>query len=170
MSHLSHACYLSHPSHNYILEGRSTDLVFLFSTPSSSAAFFFLWFVIFSLCLVLYFYAMYLFVVRHFCVCNDLCSPCQLYNWGFTEHCQRWQRKFLSVPVSSMSFSENGRLLRCVLLALVFICGRHKPAVTQLITLIPLTLWRRSPSTFYLGVQSVPQREHHTSPLQRSTG
>jgi hypothetical protein len=33
-----------------------------------------------------------------------------------------------------------------------------------------LTLWSRSSSTFYLRIQSVPQREHHTSPLQRSTG
>jgi hypothetical protein len=34
----------------------------------------------------------------------------------------------------------------------------------------PLTLWRRSSSKCYLRIQSVPQREHHTSPLQRSTG
>jgi hypothetical protein len=27
-----------------------------------------------------------------------------------------------------------------------------------------------SPSKYYLRIQSVPQREHHTSPLQRSTG
>jgi hypothetical protein len=33
-----------------------------------------------------------------------------------------------------------------------------------------LTLWRRSLSKCYLRIQSVPQREHHTSPLQRSTG
>jgi hypothetical protein len=33
-----------------------------------------------------------------------------------------------------------------------------------------LTLWRRSSSKCYLRIQSVPQREHHTSPLQRSTG
>jgi hypothetical protein len=36
--------------------------------------------------------------------------------------------------------------------------------------LSPLTLWRRSLSKCYLRIQSVPQREHHTSPLQRSTG
>jgi hypothetical protein len=35
---------------------------------------------------------------------------------------------------------------------------------------IPLTLWSRSLSKCYLRIQSVPQREHHTSPLQRSTG
>jgi hypothetical protein len=33
-----------------------------------------------------------------------------------------------------------------------------------------LTLWRRSSSKCYLRIQSVPQREHHASPLQRSTG
>jgi hypothetical protein len=33
-----------------------------------------------------------------------------------------------------------------------------------------LTVWRRSSSKCYLRIQSVPQREHHTSPLQRSTG
>jgi hypothetical protein len=35
-----------------------------------------------------------------------------------------------------------------------------------------LTLWRRSLSNSkcYLRIQSVPQREHHTSSLQRSTG
>jgi hypothetical protein len=33
-----------------------------------------------------------------------------------------------------------------------------------------LTLWRRSLSKCYLRIQSVPQRDHHTSPLQRSTG
>jgi hypothetical protein len=33
-----------------------------------------------------------------------------------------------------------------------------------------LTLWRRSSSKFYLRIQSVPKREHHTSPLQTSTG
>jgi hypothetical protein len=32
-----------------------------------------------------------------------------------------------------------------------------------------LTLWRRSSSKCYLRIQSVPQREHHTSPLQKST-
>jgi len=31
-------------------------------------------------------------------------------------------------------------------------------------------LWSRSSSKCYLRIQSVPQREHHTSPLQRSTG
>jgi hypothetical protein len=33
-----------------------------------------------------------------------------------------------------------------------------------------LTLWSRSLSKCYLRIQSVPQREHSTSPLQRSTG
>jgi hypothetical protein len=33
-----------------------------------------------------------------------------------------------------------------------------------------LTLWSRSSSKCYLRIQSVPQREHYTSPLQRSTG
>jgi hypothetical protein len=33
-----------------------------------------------------------------------------------------------------------------------------------------LTLWSRSSSKCYLRIQSVPQREHHTSRLQRSTG
>jgi hypothetical protein len=33
-----------------------------------------------------------------------------------------------------------------------------------------LTLWRRTLSKCYLRIQSVPQREHNTSPLQRSTG
>jgi hypothetical protein len=33
-----------------------------------------------------------------------------------------------------------------------------------------LTLWRWSLSKCYLRIQSVPQREHQTSPLQRSTG
>jgi hypothetical protein len=33
-----------------------------------------------------------------------------------------------------------------------------------------LTLWSRNSSKWYLRIQSVPQREHHTSPLQRSTG
>jgi hypothetical protein len=33
-----------------------------------------------------------------------------------------------------------------------------------------LTLWRRSSSIFYLRIQSVPQTECHTSPLQTSTG
>jgi hypothetical protein len=33
-----------------------------------------------------------------------------------------------------------------------------------------LTLWSRSSYKCYLRIQSVPQREHHTSPLQRSTG
>jgi hypothetical protein len=32
-----------------------------------------------------------------------------------------------------------------------------------------LTLLSRSLSKCYLRIQSVPQREHHTSPLQRST-
>jgi hypothetical protein len=32
------------------------------------------------------------------------------------------------------------------------------------------TLWNRSLFKCYLRIQSVPQREHHTSPLQRSTG
>jgi hypothetical protein len=32
------------------------------------------------------------------------------------------------------------------------------------------TLWSRSPSKCYLRIQSVPEREHHTSPLQKSTG
>jgi hypothetical protein len=32
------------------------------------------------------------------------------------------------------------------------------------------THWSVSPSKCYLRIQSVPQREHHTSPLQRSTG
>jgi hypothetical protein len=35
---------------------------------------------------------------------------------------------------------------------------------------IRLTLWSRSSCKCYLRIQSVPQREHHTSPLQRSTG
>jgi hypothetical protein len=35
---------------------------------------------------------------------------------------------------------------------------------------VSLTLWRRSLSKCYLRIQSVPQREHHTSPLQSSTG
>jgi hypothetical protein len=34
---------------------------------------------------------------------------------------------------------------------------------------ILLTLSRRSLSKCYLRIQSVPQREHYTSPLQRST-
>jgi hypothetical protein len=33
-----------------------------------------------------------------------------------------------------------------------------------------LTFWNRSSSKCYLRIQSVPQREHYTSPLQRSTG
>jgi hypothetical protein len=33
-----------------------------------------------------------------------------------------------------------------------------------------LTLWSRSSSKWYLRIQPVPQREHHASPLQRSTG
>jgi hypothetical protein len=33
-----------------------------------------------------------------------------------------------------------------------------------------LTHWSRSSSKCYLRIQAVPQREHHTSPLQRSTG
>jgi hypothetical protein len=33
-----------------------------------------------------------------------------------------------------------------------------------------LTLWSLSSSKCYLRIQSLPQREHHTSPLQRSTG
>jgi hypothetical protein len=33
-----------------------------------------------------------------------------------------------------------------------------------------LTPWSRSLSKCYLRIQSVPQREHHTSPLQRSNG
>jgi hypothetical protein len=33
-----------------------------------------------------------------------------------------------------------------------------------------LTLWSRSSSKCYLRIQSAPQRKHHTSPLQRSTG
>jgi hypothetical protein len=33
-----------------------------------------------------------------------------------------------------------------------------------------LTLWSRISSKWYLRLQSVPQREHNTSPLQRSTG
>jgi hypothetical protein len=33
-----------------------------------------------------------------------------------------------------------------------------------------LTLWSRSSSKCYLRTQSVPQREHHTSPLQRLNG
>jgi hypothetical protein len=37
-------------------------------------------------------------------------------------------------------------------------------------TALTLTLWSRSSSKCYLRIQSVPQREHHTSPLQRSTG
>jgi hypothetical protein len=32
-----------------------------------------------------------------------------------------------------------------------------------------LTLWRRSSSKCYIRIQSVPQREHNTSPLERST-
>jgi hypothetical protein len=32
-----------------------------------------------------------------------------------------------------------------------------------------LTFWSRSSSKCYLRIQSVPQREHNTSPLQRST-
>jgi hypothetical protein len=35
---------------------------------------------------------------------------------------------------------------------------------------VRLALWSRSLSKCYLRIQSVPQREHHTSPLQRSTG
>jgi hypothetical protein len=38
------------------------------------------------------------------------------------------------------------------------------------IDLNTLTLWSRSSSKCYLRIQSVPQREHNTSPLQRSTG
>jgi hypothetical protein len=34
----------------------------------------------------------------------------------------------------------------------------------------PLALWRRSSSKCYLRIQSVRQREHHSSPLERSTG
>jgi hypothetical protein len=33
-----------------------------------------------------------------------------------------------------------------------------------------LTIWSRSTSKCYLRIRSVPQREHQTSPLQRSTG
>jgi hypothetical protein len=33
-----------------------------------------------------------------------------------------------------------------------------------------LTLWSRSSSKCYLIIKSLPQRKHHTSPLQRSTG
>jgi hypothetical protein len=32
-----------------------------------------------------------------------------------------------------------------------------------------LTLWRRSLSKCYLRIQPVPQREHHSAPLQRSS-
>jgi hypothetical protein len=35
---------------------------------------------------------------------------------------------------------------------------------------VSLTLWSRSSSKCYLRIHSVPQREHHTSPFQRSTG
>jgi membrane protein YdbS with pleckstrin-like domain len=41
---------------------------------------------------------------------------------------------------------------------------------THSVKLTTLTPWRRSSSKCYLRIQSVPQREHHTSPLQRSTG
>jgi hypothetical protein len=35
---------------------------------------------------------------------------------------------------------------------------------------LPLALRLQSSSKCYLRIQSVPQREHNTSPLQRSTG
>jgi hypothetical protein len=35
---------------------------------------------------------------------------------------------------------------------------------------IVLTLWNRGSFEYYLRIQSIPQREHHISPLQRSTG
>jgi hypothetical protein len=38
------------------------------------------------------------------------------------------------------------------------------------IPVIRLHIWSRRLSKWYLIIQSVPQREHHTSPLQRSTG
>jgi hypothetical protein len=40
----------------------------------------------------------------------------------------------------------------------------------QIAFLFSLTLWSQSLSKCYLRIQSVPQREHHTSLLQRSTG
>jgi hypothetical protein len=33
-----------------------------------------------------------------------------------------------------------------------------------------LTLWSRSSSEWYLRIQSLPQRKHNSSPVQRSTG
>jgi hypothetical protein len=53
--------------------------------------------------------------------------------------------------------------------------GYRTPAVQPVAELLvidhmSLTLWRRGSSKCYLRIQSVPQREHQTSPLQRSSG
>jgi hypothetical protein len=45
------------------------------------------------------------------------------------------------------------------------VCGNPRTCF-----IIILTPWSRSLSKCYLRIQPVPQREHHTSPLQRSTG
>jgi hypothetical protein len=47
---------------------------------------------------------------------------------------------------------------------------RRRFTIGRLNAFRSLTLWSRSSSKCYLRIQSVPQREHNTSPLQRSTG
>jgi hypothetical protein len=53
----------------------------------------------------------------------------------------------------------------------LFICIRmDKPLGFVISQFVVSTSWGRSSSKCYLRIQSVPQTEHHTSPLQRSTG
>jgi hypothetical protein len=80
--------------------------------------------------------------------------------------------KFLSSPLSSTGLtSQSWKSVTLVLTTAevrsdipVFYSLRPSYKLTSL----SASLWSRSSSKCYLRIQSVPQRKHHTSPLQRS--
>jgi hypothetical protein len=105
----------------------------------------------------------------------------QIFNTTCEFHCRlsKHTKQYLSVnscPAAASLFTcfHMPTLWTMILHFLILWTSKiwHFSAWTQYCSLCSAgrTLWRQSVSKCYLRIQSVPQREHQTSPLQRSTG
>jgi hypothetical protein len=92
------------------------------------------------------------------------------YNYKCTEHYDKDENR---QALSSIILQSTFLLLFLRKGTLITLLHSHCPTKNRCCfstMALVLTLWRRSSSKCYLRIQSVPQREQHTSPLQRSTG
>jgi hypothetical protein len=96
--------------------------------------------------------------------CNDIRSDCV---------CFVRVTKLINTQRPENEYQNVNRLRRsCSLMHMGFKQLRYRGISSRgtVSVCTAATLWRRSSFKCYLRIQSVPQREHHTWPLQRSTG